>query len=254
MKILSISYINNDKDSFVYSVLKKGLLIDPLLESTYFEIDIKLDKKDKLIDFIYRLLWERVYLKRNDMSTYDPKENNVKLYISLSEAIGFIYTATPPRIEDQIPDNIKSIDSIIKLLEEFLINDNGDLINYKSLFKNHIRFQQFETHWTYDKTRAQMLRKFNDSGIISDIELSSVSINDLYKECEDNKYITITFHCYTKKDIEDLYNELIYLGNNLEICNVMRDESGSYITVISDDISPSVSLMNIINRTYNINK
>lgn len=254
MKVISIK--NKGTSAFIRLTLEKGLFLDTPFEKHFFEIIIKLEDSDKFVDFMYRLLWEKVYIKSDMKSFYNPDNDTINMYVSLSEVIGFIHKATPPRLQHLIPESIKSIESIIEVMEQFLIDDNsGQLITYHSYFREHFHFQPFETRWTYDKNRMKLLRGYNPLGVIPDIEVSNKSIYDIINynnnrpEVSDIR-IVITFHCYTKEDMKRVYDYIYKEDNSLYISNIMRDDTGTYITSYSNSLQPSDSLKSIISKTY----
>lgn len=254
MKVMSIK--SESAPNLIRLTLEKGLFLDTPFEKNFFEIIIKLEDSDKFIDFMYRLLWEKVYIKSDKKSFYNSDNDTINMYVSLSEVIGFIHKATPPRLQNLIPESIKTIDSIIEVMEQFLIDDNsGQLITYHSYFKEHFHFQPFETRWTYDKNRMKLLRGYDPLGVIPDIEVSNKSIYDIINynnnrpEVSDIR-VVITFHCYTKEDIKRVYSYIYKEDNSLYISNIMRDDTGTYITSYSNHLQPSDSLKSIISKTY----
>lgn len=254
MKVISIK--TESTSYLIRLALEKELFLDTPFENYFFKIIIKLEDSDKFVDFMYRLLWEKVYLKSEKKSIYNPNNDTINMYVSLSEVIGFIHKATPPRLQNLIPESIKTIDSIIELMEQFLIDDNsGQLITYHSYFKEHFHFQPFETRWTYDKNRMKLLRRYNPLGVIPDIEVSNKSIYDIINynnnrpEVSDIRAV-ITFHCYTKEDMKRVYDYIFSEDNYLSISNIMRDDTGTYITSYSNRLQPSDSLKSTISKTY----
>jgi len=251
MKVLNINSVCNS--NFTKLILKKGLFVDSLLENEYFEITIKPEDSDKFVDLMYRILWETVYLKSGVKSFYNPHNDIITMYVSISEVIGFINKATPPRLQHLIPESIKTIDSILELLKQFLMDDNGGhLITYLSYFKEHFRFQCFETRWTYDKKRMEILRKMNPQGVLADVEVCTCSIDNILNKDSLYQSILLTFHGYTRNDIKKIYDIIYLTDNHLIISNIMKDNTGTYITAFSNmSFNPSKELKNIISKTHN---
>lgn len=159
MKILDIKPLENNS-KFPFQLLSRGIQDDALCDTVHFEISISPSPAD-YVNYFYRLLWERVYIKStkpsNDFSHNSDK--NIKINISLSEAMGFIYEATPPLLRNSISD-IKSESDVVDALKVFLMEDNNnEQVHYIDIFKNHIRFKVFETVESIDVKAMDMLNK-----------------------------------------------------------------------------------------------
>ena len=95
-------------------MLAKNIFNDHFYENIIVDITIDIDKPEY---FLYRKLWETVYLNRNtNFSLYDKINKNYVIRISLSEALRFINEATPPILKDKIPSSTSSIINVFDLL------------------------------------------------------------------------------------------------------------------------------------------
>ena len=136
---------------------------------------------DSDIDFLYRRLYEDTYLKQNKQSYYDASSNMLEMAFSISDAMGYIYKATPPILQSQIPEAIVFIASIKGLLEQLLIDDNsGFLITYHSYFKNYTKLEYFETNWVHDDTAIDMIRQlYDDKNMICILDAYDCSFDEI---------------------------------------------------------------------------
>ena len=240
MKVISISNPEkNDELEFAESLLSRSIFNDKLFDRIHFKIVIKLDDPS---DYLYRILWESVYLNRSKISRCDHTQDRIILYPSLSEIIGYIYTTTPPRLAHLIPDSIKTIEEINNSITQFLIDDHGgQLITYHSYFKQYMRLGRFETKFTYNKERASLImRSINDIEVDSvvDIESSPLSIDDLlvYDKTDNGGCIQMTLYYKNPKDtgpVCEMISSKLDGPHMWEISNVSQDDSGIYITIFT---------------------
>ena len=137
----SLGFSVKDIDELLYNDIKN----DYIFEKAYVSIFIE---GANPIDVLYRKYWEDVYLQNDydHRSSYCDK-SKFKMILSLNEVMMYINKATPPRLHDLI-DTIKSVDDIIKTLEEFLIVESDMLITYHSFFKEVLHFYRYETSET----------------------------------------------------------------------------------------------------------
>jgi hypothetical protein len=129
MKIIRIEKISNGS-KLIDELLSKSMSNDYLFEQCGYYMTIQ--PSDGIIgyeEFLYRKLWEKVYLRRNDtnLESHMLVDGNIHLFVSLSEAIGLINFITPPALKKYIPDSIKTTESISDVLSEYLfvINPNN---------------------------------------------------------------------------------------------------------------------------------
>lgn len=254
---------NESTIDIINSLLKKGMFIDPVYHDSFFEVSVSIDSVDELKGLLFRMLYEQVYLKSCLYSTYDVKTNECIIYLSLSEAIDYLYKATPPVLQNTVEDAISSIDSILECLEIFLTDNTGNmLVTYLSYFIKTIHAYPFESTATYDVTRAHKLMNFqhDKNQLIFDIELS----NNSFKSVDDilhNEFIFGTMYC-SHEVLETHINSIMILLKHFGISNIYSDEKGLYISVYSyyfnfftmvdfqytDFID---TFKNIIQKTYN---
>jgi hypothetical protein len=107
------------------NLLEHGYYSDSLFDQCFIQVTVNIDDNHNAP--IYRKLWEDVYIKTSNSITKFNETNELVVGITISEAIGFIYKATPPRFQKSIPDSHKCVDDIIKSLETFLLGDDSIL-------------------------------------------------------------------------------------------------------------------------------
>lgn len=216
MKVLKI-VSPDDSNGFIDKILAIKSFNGPLFDSSYFVLYILIDSD---VDFLYRRLYEDTYLKQNKQSYYDASSNMLEMALSISDAIGYIYKATPPRLQSQIPEAIVSIASIKGLLEQLLIDDNsGILITYHSYFKNYTKLEYFETNWVHDDTAIDMIRQlYDDKNMICILDAYDCSFDEIMsnqldtdthdENANENCHFQLTIHCTNASQISYLANIL----------------------------------------------
>lgn len=142
---MKITKIEKYKDYPVCdNLLKQGYYSDSLFDQCFINVTVNID--DNPLAPIYRRLWEDVYIKISNSITKFNKAHELVVGITMSEAIGFIYKATPPRFQKSIPDSHKCVDDIVKSLETFLLGDDSYIAFY-SMFYEFAHLKKFDTQW-----------------------------------------------------------------------------------------------------------
>lgn len=142
-------------------LLQNGFYSDALFDRYFIDITINV-MYDSTEGIFYRKLWEDTYIKTMNSPTHINKDSFDELVVSitLSEAIGFIYKATPPRFVPTIKDSHKDVETIINTLKSFLIEESGR-VTYDKLFFEHIHLKPFETkqeNFTKLKAGADLIK------------------------------------------------------------------------------------------------
>ena len=112
MKIYDIKKPDNTTVcTFIDRLLENKMTNEPLFDDTYFTVHISMtDIREDYVNYLYRLLWEKLYIHQKSKSTV--VDGVLTLKLSVSDAIGFIHFATPPLLKNLIPDSIKSPDAV----------------------------------------------------------------------------------------------------------------------------------------------
>lgn len=121
-------------------LLAKGFYSDALFDRCF--IDVTIDIGGDADTIFYRKLWEDTYIKITHPATHINESNFTELVVSitLSEAIGFIYKATPPRLQYNIKDSHKDVATIIETLKTFLMGPQS-YITFTSMFYDYIHLK-----------------------------------------------------------------------------------------------------------------
>lgn len=214
MKVLKIEFEDYYHVDFINGLLQRGIFNDHLFECVWYTITVELDS---CIQFLYRRMWESVYLRKG-YSHFDIKSDKMRLTISLSEALQFIHTATPPRLKHLIPESTKSIKDITTLLKQFLMDDNsGQLITYISIFKKITHLEQFETVWDYDTKSIDVLREYgeNPNGLVCSVVHCSGSIETIINDERSTPLIQVLFHCQNEGQLKMLIKLISFYTTSL---------------------------------------
>ena len=244
MKILKIDdkKITGLNRKMVNSLLNRGMFNDYVMDHQFIEMTVE---PDNPIDCMYRQMWETIYTHLG-YSSYNYKTKQMTLTISLSEAVQFIHNATPPRLKHLVKDALKSIDDIMTLLKQYLMDDNGGhQITYLSMFKKIMRVEPYETVWEYDTTPILVLRQQgNPNNLVGAIIGTSVSVKDLITNDDVHDIpLQMLFHYQNDGQLNALFR--IISNFNKDICfqemyvlNIKQDdEGGRYIMMYSPRFS-----------------
>ena len=205
-------------ESFINQLLEKGIFNDYVFDHYWIAITVELDE---YIQFLYRYMWEDLYLHIKQSWYFTPTNlsqsatrrsvftDNKTLFVdmSLSEALQFIELATPPALKHLIPESTNSVDNVIAILKQFLMEENGgQLITYIDIFKKTMRFNYFETRWSYDLKPIEILREVgeNQNGLVCAFIASTKAIEDIAKN--ESPYsldeFQLLFHCQNDKQVK----------------------------------------------------
>ena len=237
MKVTEI-YETNYKggETFVNSLLEKGINSDFVFDK--YQISMNIETQD-WTGYIYRTLWETVYIHQNYsylINSHDDASNEAiyrvgNLSISLSEALGFIYKATPPRLRHLIPDGTKSVEEVIKSLKAFLMDcNNPEYKHFISIFKEYIRFQPFQTVSNIEegKKKIALLRTAKPTGPIGYILSSDMQMPDILHGNNVRGRLGVIFHASSNEDKNKLAGFIE--DNDFSIDNVESDNENIYVT------------------------
>lgn len=261
MKILTIYPITGNTE-IVERLLEKGVYNDYLFERCGFYMEIQPTKGvDGWLDFLYRKLWETIYLRKDNanIETYYKNSNGGKimLFISLNEAIGFIKLITPPILRPRIPAALKSVDSIHSILKEYLLDSTPNQPPYvKTEFQKYMGFNKFETASEYRMERMSLMRKFVTDGIAVDIESHNApSEKYIFSNTgsKDKFEIQLMLHAKTEYDLNKICYELGKGLGAFKVINVFTQDNGGYFVELyipEYSYSRYESLGELIKRSY----
>lgn len=151
---MKVTKIEMDKKYPVCNdLLRHGYYSDALFDKCFIKVSIDVGNNFEAI--IFRKLWEDVYIKlAKSITKFNPTTNELVVGITLSEAIGFIYKATPPRFQSSITESHKSVGDIISSMRTFLMGDNS-YIAFSDMFFEYAHLKKFDTKWqNFNKIRT----------------------------------------------------------------------------------------------------
>ena len=244
---MKITKIECPKNAFADNSLKKGIINDYLFEKKFFEVYVE---EVLPIEFLYRRMYEELYLKRDYWYECSklPENGKMKLLLSVSEAILFIKSALPPVFKPREKEAIESIDAIKETLMALLTGKAQ--YDYIDLFKRNTGLNYFETKTNYDTNRIGVIRKFNSIRPVVDVIITPISYNDLYdgiegeedEDAEGDLYreptlvnLHVMFNCIKKSELELIYkiideSNYYYLNKlcQVHILNIFHSEFNGY--------------------------
>ena len=236
-------------------ILTKNIGNDVLFENTFFKIVIDYASP---VDYLYRKLWETVYLRRktNRICTTDPNSGMYVLQMSIGEAMTYIREVTPPVFRSQLEEQFVSIDVIHDMLTHYLIEESGQSEYHISVFRKVMGLQPFETQTQYDFKRTHALRQFNPtSRIIVDVEASDIPVTDIvndsngYDPTYDNSLCQCMLSCLSPNDITQVIRILDHFS--VSILNVFSTKDKMvYVEFMCDDITHFNALIELIKLSY----
>lgn len=170
----------SEYEDYLSALLAQGLTNDYLFEKYMFTLTVELEKGEET-EFLYRLMWEQGYLRRESNQTSSvvlASKRRVSLLVSVSEAIAFIAQSTPKIIANDIyKTHCSSLDAIKNALEQLLIvNKETGLLSHELTLKRICRICQFDTQWT-DKEGTKKVKLLGQKDL-SDVWLVRCSTHN----------------------------------------------------------------------------
>lgn len=255
MYIRSIEKESNSENhlTLVDTLLSQGIHSDGIFENTFIKIEIE-DARVAIdsLNQLYRLLWENNYIKLQSTNrSSDITRTWHQLVITLSEAIGFIYKATPPILQKDIPDSIRSYDNIIELLKTFLMDKKSpEYVHYLDLFFSHVRYKPFETQWNLkpQQEKANMLYEFKDRiSPILYIIYSTADVMRMFSPMTDHVYM----YGMLVADKTTIDDALCFITDyDFHVDNIHIENGLTYITIWHDQLTVDSDVCDLIKTSY----
>lgn len=198
MKLVSISLEDNDT---IDNMIKRNMMNDYIF-SNYFMTFTFVQEYDPhsvnesinaFNDYLYRLLWETVFLKNKEHSSHEVVDDKVYYYIkaSISEVMQFLDVAVPPALKHGKPiiNAINEMSELIGTCQQLLEDEHAGATGYSYLV-DVLRMKSFDWGMDYNIKRCTMiseLLKMSDDqrapaikerGVIIDLLVGSMNIND----------------------------------------------------------------------------
>jgi hypothetical protein len=141
--------------------------------------------------YLYRLLWETVFLKNKEHSSHEVVDDKIVYYIkaSISEVMQFLDVAVPPALKHGKPviNAINEMSELIGTCRQLIEDEHAGATGY-SYFVDVLRFSRFDWNMDYNIKRCTMiseLLKISDDrraplikerGVIIDLMVGSMNI------------------------------------------------------------------------------
>lgn len=253
---------------FADMLLSRGIHNDRLFESIFIPIIINQEDNDTLtVRLFYRSLWSESYLRRegalaypnindyyqgDELDYYAIPEGYRVVLASVAECIQYIYQVTPPSFQKDVPDNIKSINSIMGLMHFFLLDKQEPAVKSYNVtsFASIFRMEMFDNNYQPDIKKFAFLRKqiskYNEEyfgKIIGIVEASSVPVVDIVNRnviSVKEEYIQMSFHADTEEDIELLYDLIV--DNGFSLTGVACNDLGIFVSAYANKITDETAL------------
>lgn len=252
MNILEIKFLGFDKSvslPLIDNMLSAGIMDDYLYEKVLFSITMEKTPAD-LVNYMYRLLWEYVYIKM-------PYQSNIKesfteeyftVHFTLSEAIAFLKSSLPKNYQNAIT-SIKEIEHNLQIsLAASLANETTlSTATHHPLFKDTLNFKPFNTVEP-QLMLAEKFKHLQDTKIGKIMIMSSSGpFNQIFSVDENKPFVFGIIEIHTDK-LRDLFESGIL--ENTAICNVTLNGFIMHIKFYkhSKDITPK--FQSYIKETY----
>lgn len=149
------SHLMNIND--VDSLLQRKLINDVLFNKVFFDVQINFTNADA-VPYLYRRLWEKMYIK-NDRDS-DIHGNNLRIPITLSEAIAYIRSAVPaaPALQKRMDEYLESTENIRIVINDLLGDPIAGTTNM-SIFQNVCMVKEFDHKPTYNTRRIMTIKQ-----------------------------------------------------------------------------------------------
>jgi hypothetical protein len=240
-KIITISD-DIDLPVSVKVMLKKNIRSERLFNDAIIPITLNIDHPKEVFD---RWIWESEYLRfpfQSGVSLHQNDGIEFHMKLTLSEALDFIYKATPPVLQDRIPESTTNVYDVIECLKTFLLEDNsGQQKYYMSLFEQMTHLKPTNIPSKIDTRYCDAIRQRVSVGPIVHIQWNRTNGNEgIY-----------TFHCNNKADMMNLLHMFAsYIEYGFTIMDRLYDPNSGYYIQAYMEHKSSDYLMEIKRISY----
>lgn len=233
-----------EEDTILPYLLKNNIDNEKYFQTVFFEVTIDVNLTDNLMDMVYRIFYEDIYLHNHDAKTdhdkisfYDDDTRTFYMQVNLSELIGYINMTAPPLILNMIKNQgYSSIDEFIGVLKEFLIQERIRVPYYSMKFKECMGLNQFETKTTYNFDRIDALRSISTGkDPVIDVEavfgypietIATENVEEVHLQCMINFMNDDQVNLWLPSILDDIqYKD--------SIINVFKDDKRGYFVELN---------------------
>lgn len=237
MKLISVNPYNLSKEeiTIINDLLSKQMINEYLLKNSFLELKINIDSG---IEFIYRRLFEEVYLNQTVLSTLT--SSHIEMKLAIIDAIEIIHTTVPPIVLKKYGEP-KSIQEIMDILvwmftfkKPFAI-DTFDHVTtdieyeYHGFFKQTARLMPFDTIWNHDDTKLNYVYNLSEK-MTTVIDSATIPYQEILKPDKNKsyRYIGIQFTIIFDANTTDINSVLGLIQNEkIHIVNINRFNKAS---------------------------
>lgn len=195
MEVLEINKLTATEGptaEFINKSLESGSYCEYMYHSYIFEVCVSYESN---MDILLRAFYESYCNSLGkDLSTYIKcyEPGKLTFWMTLMDAIDYIYQATPPLLQSEIKSSITSIDNIIEILKTYVLEDNADKQYRVGLFLKVNGFYEREMTWTIPEKMNLIQTIVGDNKPVAYVDIDTEYINQYIVACPLSKLNTIT--------------------------------------------------------------
>ena len=211
IKDVKLRCYRQDRYAYKYDIdcinhfLHRGDMIPRLFDDCI--ITVTFENSINPLELLNRKLFEDTMFIRGDI-----KSDEHHIYISLSEAILYINSVTPPILKGLIPESITTLDDVIDVLKTFLMEEIPFLETHIDTFKLKMNMKDtLPNLWeeTYIQNNINQRRldyllyqsPFRESLNVMSVEYSDVPINEICSDDKPDLEFSMIGVCLVPKDV-----------------------------------------------------
>ena len=236
-------------ETMINQTLKNGMFGDDYVnDNAFLFFKVQLENRKDYISFLYRRLYECIYMKSSQYSYILDNDNGVAiLKISLSESIRLLQSSLIPPLMKQTKMNeyVQSIDHITCVLNDVFF-DKLTRDRNMGKFQELIMFCPFPYESNYNMNRTNKLIEICGIYDVCDVITSNTNVSSIINWSAGD---VISFVCVvTTRDIQTLCSNL---DNSINVTSlkVNPDKSVSVKCVVNE-FNGNPYLLSMIKNTY----
>lgn len=212
MEVLSIERLTKDdgpSTAFINESLEKGSYCEVLYHQYMLKVVVTYESNKDILVRLYHESYRNALGQDIACHTQSHSPNKLTFWMSLMDAIDYIYKATPPALQKEIKPSITSIDNIIEILKTYVIENNSDKQLRLGMFLKENGFFEFDTIWEIPEKIRKIRNIVGDGPTIGYVDIDTPGyVKQYIISCPLNKLM----------DLSQIISEL-------RIINVCVDES-----------------------------
>lgn len=224
---------------------------DYIFDHTFIEITNKDTNPEDILNLLYRMLWENIYIKNSINSRYNTSE--CVIVISLSEAIDFLRLAVPPILlkNKSFEEAVENIDDVVELLKNVLIDGGKEQSHYNAIFCDKMRYKPFQTNWNDDNsiTKLNIIKdKENNTKYCVSGTSNDLTFDDFINKSTNTGSYTITVGIYNPSKCKDIL--AIVHAAGMRVSNITIRDRIVYARLSAYNMEIDSLLISEIRKSY----